>query len=128
MNKFNECWACANRGKDCENCEPSNFVKLETKVDISKLATSSDIQTNKSQQVPTGEEKIVDIVKGNTQLPNCEHQCDCQECYFTGTRCKALPMHDDWCSYTILAGKCPKGYKPRTTGARSREDEGDGDV
>jgi len=45
------------------------------------------------------------------KLPQCSYKCDCQQCCYTGNRCK----HPDtkshtYCRQNILDDICPKGH------------------
>ena len=40
------------------------------------------------------------------ELPECKYQCNCQQCYYEGVRCK---LTGKFCSKTLILGKCPVG-------------------
>jgi len=48
------------------------------------------------------------------ELPECKYQCDCQQCYYTGKRCKHPEIYHKYdkqpfCSEILLKGECPEG-------------------
>ena len=55
------------------------------------------------------------------ELPECKYQCDCQQCYYTGKRCKHPEIYHKYdkqpfCSEILLKGECPEGKEVERNG------------